>query len=167
MKRNYKSVLINASIGCVALGLFIFAAYVAFGHFFITEIYNTDLALVQRLMPAKGTTSLQTYMAGLDQAMLTLSVYFVLSALALLLALNPLGLALSCLSFSVASLAIFFLLDRVPEVVKPLRLDVIPYFTYRLSYLSDPVLGYRARPFFTTKFTGYRGAAYGLRPRIC
>ena len=125
--------LINASIGCVALGLFIFAAYVAFGHFFITEIYNSDLALVQRLMPAKGTTSLQTYMAGLDQAMLTLSVYFVLSALALLLALNPLGLALSCLSFSVASLAIFFLLDRVPELVKPLRLNVIPYFTYRLS----------------------------------
>jgi len=84
-----------------------FTAYVAFGHFFITTIYNSDLALFQRLMPSKGTTSLQIYMAGLDQAVLSLAVYFVLSALVLLLALNPLGFALSCLSFFAASLAIF------------------------------------------------------------
>jgi hypothetical protein len=71
MKPNYRLVLLNASIGCATLGLFLFAAYVAFGHFFITAIYNSDLALVQRLMPAKGTTSLQSYMAGLDQAMLS------------------------------------------------------------------------------------------------
>ena len=160
MKPNYQCVLINASIGCAVLGLFIFTAYVAFGHFFITAIYTSDLALFQRLMPSKGTTSLQIYMAGLDQAVLSLAVYFVLSGLVLLLALNPLGFALSCLSFFAASLAIFFLLDRVPELIKPLRLDVIPYFTYRLSYLSDPVLGYRSRPFLRTKFANYRGAAY-------
>ena len=157
---SYKRVLINASIGCAALGVLLSVAYVAFGHLLINAIYNSDIAIVQRLMPGKDATSLQNYVCGLDKAVLALAVYFVFSALVLLLAANPVGLAFSVSSFFAGSLAIFLLLDGFPELVKPLRFDVIPYYTYRVSYLPDSVLGYRSRPFLTTKFTGYRGAAY-------
>jgi PAS domain S-box-containing protein len=157
---SYKRVLINSSIGCAALGVLLLVTYVAFGHSIIDAIYHSDFPIVQRLMPGKGATTLQSYMAGLDEAVLRLAVYFVLSALALLLALNPVGLVLSAFSFFVGSLAIFLVVDRVPELIKPLRLDVIPYYTYRVSYLPDAVLGYRSKPFLITRFTGYRGAAY-------
>ena len=156
----YKSVLVKASIICAALGVFLVLAYIMFGHLLIETMYDSNLSIVQQIMSHRGSTSLQNYFAAYDKAVLRLATLFILSALALLLTSNPLGLALSGLSFIMASLATFLLLDLVPELVKPLHFDVIPYYSYRLTYLPDPVLGFRARPFHLSKFTNYRGGEY-------
>src|SRR5438093_1081266 len=85
------------------------------------------------LMHFKAVTSLQDYFAAIDIAVLTFAVYFVVAALLLLLATNPLGLLFSGISFLISSILVFLLLDLFPALVKPLHFDMVPYFNYRLT----------------------------------
>jgi hypothetical protein len=135
-------------------------AYIVMGHFLIKAAYDSDLAIFQQIMSTKEVMSLQNYFAAGDKAILSLATLFVLSAVGFLLASNPLGLIVSGLSFLTGSLAIFFLLDLVPALVKPLHFDMLPYFNYRLTYLPDPVLGFRERPNYSARINNFRGFGY-------
>jgi PAS domain S-box-containing protein len=95
-----------------------------------------------------------------DEFALKAGLFLAFSAIGLLLLTNPLGLIISATSFLLASLTIFLLLDLFPEFVKPLRFDVIPYYSYRLTYMPDPILGFRARPYLKSAFADYRGGSY-------
>jgi PAS domain S-box-containing protein len=134
--------------------------YVLFGHAMIKAMYDSDITMVNRIMAGKATTPLEQYFFGIDQFVLRAAVYFSAVAVGLLLFTNPLGLVISTTSFFLASLGMFLLLDVFPEFVKPLHFDAIPYYSYRLTYMPDPVLGFRARPFVVTKFDNYRGGEY-------
>ena len=160
MPISYKQVFVNASVCMAALGFALVSSYILFGHGLIKAIYDSDLSIVNQVIGGKAVTPLQAYFAAMDKAVLTLGIGFVLTAGGLLLITNPLGLILAGISFLIGSFVIFLLLDLFPALVKPLHFDMIPYFNYRLTYVSDPVLGFRERPFTQAQITNFRGWAY-------
>jgi PAS domain S-box-containing protein len=106
-------------------------------------------------------TPLYRYLGAMDEAVLWLGVCFIVSgALGYLTVKNPLGVVFSATSFFISTLAIFLLLDLFPALVKPLHFDMIPYFNYRLTYVPDPVLGFRERPYHRAQIATFRGYAY-------
>jgi PAS domain S-box-containing protein len=132
-----------------------------FGHAAIRALYESDLWIGTWLLQSKATTPLKIYFAASDEAVLRLSLSFVLiSAAGLLVLTNPVGVILAVCSFLTCSLLLFFVLDLFPALVKPLHFDMIPYFNYRLTYVPDPVLGFRERPYHEARITNFRGYAY-------
>ena len=156
----YKRICINAAIGSAALGVLLFVVYAIAGHAIVKMIYESDLLIFQQLMAGKITTSLSSYLAAMDRAVLNLAVAFILSAGVLLLMTNPLGVLCSGISLLVCSLGIFSLLDLFPALIKPLHFDVVPYFNYRVTYIPDPILGFRERPQHKAAIRGFRGWGY-------
>jgi hypothetical protein len=156
----YKRICINAAIGSAAVGVLLLIAYAIAGHAMVKIMYESDLLVFRQLMAGKTTTSLGNYLAAMDRDVLNLAVAFVLSAGVLLLMTNPLGVVCSGISFLVCSLGIFWLLDLFPTLVKPLHFDVIPYFNYRLTYIPDPILGFRERPQHKAAIRSFRGWGY-------
>ena len=161
LPRTYRRGLVNGLAGTVVLGFAMVLTYILFGHALIQLIYDSDLSLVNRFMTGKAVTPLHAYFAAMDRAVLWLGVCFVMTgALALLIIKNPLGVVFSGTSFFVSTLAIFLLLDLFPALVKPLHFDMIPYFNYRLTYVPDPILGFRERPHNRAQIASFRGFAY-------
>jgi PAS domain S-box-containing protein len=156
----YKRVLVRASIGSAVLGFALMLGYVLFGHALIKAVYDSNLSFVNQMLAGKAATPLQFYFAAIDKAILTVGVYFLLTAAGLLLVTNPLGLILSGASFLLGTLLLFLILDLFPALIKPLHFDMIPYFNYRLTYIPDPVLGFRERPYNEARITNFRGFAY-------
>jgi PAS domain S-box-containing protein len=156
-----KRIWVNACIGAAAFGIVLLFSYIVCGHAIIEVLYKSDLPMVQQLMPGKAVTPLQSYFANIDKQVLTFSVCFVVAgAVGSLLILSPLGLLFFGVSFLIASLGLFLLLDLFPKLVKPLHFDMIPYFNYRLTYIPDPVLGFRERPYHKAQITNFRGFGY-------
>ena len=161
LPRTYRQGFVNGLAGTVVLGFAMILTYVLFGHALIKLIYDSDLSLANRFMTGKSVTPLHAYFAAMDRAVLWLGVCFVtVGALALLIIKNPLGVVFSATSFFVSTLAIFLLLDLFPALIKPLHFDMIPYFNYRLTYVPDPVLGFRERPHHRARIASFRGFAY-------
>jgi hypothetical protein len=137
-------------------------AYIALGHFVIRAGFESEIPIFQRIFSGKSVTSLQQYFAAFDRSALIISLYFLISVSALALLINPLGLLLSGISLWLVSVVLFVTLDRFPELVQPLHFDVIPYFNYRLTYIPDPMLGFRERPYHKAQITNFRG--FGFSP---
>jgi len=152
----------RASATAALLGIALLLAYIALGHLVIRAGYQSELPILARFFPGKSVTSLQQYFAAFDRSALIICLYFLISASALILFINPLGLLLSSISLGLVSVVVFFTLDRLPELVQPLHFDVIPYFNYRLTYIPDPVLGFRERPYHKAQITNFRG--FGFSP---
>jgi PAS domain S-box-containing protein len=157
---SYKRVLVSASIGSAVLGFALIFGYLLLGHALIEAGFDSNVSFVNQIMQGKPVTPLQYYFTAMDDAVLTLGVYFVLAAVGLLLVTNPLGLVLSGASFLLGTLSIFLILDLFPALVKPLHFDMIPYFNYRLTYMPDPIFGFRERPYNEAQITNFRGFAY-------
>ena len=157
---SYKRLMVTASLCTALLGIALVVSYVLFGHAVIKAMYDSDVTIINQIMAGKARTPLHQYFFGIDQLVLKAAVYLGLAAVGLLLFANPLGVVISAISLVATSLGIFLLLDVFPELVKPLHLDVIPYYNYRLSYMPDSALGFRARPNLRSEFTNYRGSAY-------
>jgi PAS domain S-box-containing protein len=155
---SYKQICINASVGAAVLGFALVSSYILFGHGLIKAIYDSDLSI--RIMGGKVGTPLQAYFAAMDKGVLALGLGFMVAAVGLLLVTDPLGLLLSGTSFLIGSVVIFLLLDLFPALVKPLHFDMIPIFNYRLTYVPDPVLGFRERAFNQAQITNFRGFGY-------
>lgn len=158
---SYKRALVKASLAAAAFGFTLVLAYILVGHELVRALYESDLSIVNQIMRGKAITPVEAYLAEMDTRVLKLGVYFVLGgALGLLLVANLLGLVFSGVSFLVGSFVIFLLLDLFPALVKPMHFDIIPYFSYRLTYVPDPALGFRERPFNQSQITNFRGFAY-------
>src|SRR5687768_562875 len=113
-----KQIWVNASIGAAAFGIVLLFSYIVSGHAIIETLYESDLSMVQQLMPGQAVTPLQNYFANIDKLVLTFSVCFVVAGAAgSLLILSPLGLLFSGVSFLIGSLGLFLLLDLFPELV--------------------------------------------------
>jgi len=159
-RSSYRQICARASATAALLSVTLLLGYIAFGHALIQAGYHSDLPVFHRMFAGRAVTSLQEYFAAFDRSALVICVYFALSAIGLLLLANPLGSLISGVSFSLVSLTAFLLLDRFPELVKPLHFDMIPYFNYRLTYVPDPVLGFRERANHAARITNFRGFAY-------
>jgi PAS domain S-box-containing protein len=158
--RTVRQVLVHASILMAVIGLALVFNYVLFGHGVIRTLYDSDLSIVDRIMSGKAETPLQGYFAAVDRGVLVVAVCFIMSSVGLVILANPLGAVFSGLSFLAGSLAIFLVLDLFPALVRPLHFDMIPYFNYRLTYMPDPVLGFRERPNHRTQISNFRGFGY-------
>jgi PAS domain S-box-containing protein len=158
---RFRHAIVRGFLGAALLGVVLVTGYVLFGHAAIRALHESDLSVAARLLPGKATTPLELYFAGIDADVLRLSLSFVLiSAAGLLVFANPVGVILAACSFLTCTLVVFFVLDLFPALVKPLHFDMIPYFNYRLTYVPDPVLGFRERPYHEARITNFRGYAY-------
>jgi PAS domain S-box-containing protein len=163
MKGNvfYEWVAVRASMGMAVLGFALLLSYMALGHTVIKGIYKSHFSIVDQIMEARKSTPIESYLSAADEGVLKLGSRLVLAgALAFVILKNPLGVLFSGASFLIGSFAIFCLLDMFPAFVKPLHLDIIPYFNYRLTYVPDPMLGFRERPFNQSEIDNFRGFAY-------
>ena len=131
-----KEVCKRASATAALISITLLLAYIALGHFVIRAGFESEIPIFQRIFSGKSVTSLQQYFAAFDRSALIISLYFLISVSALALLINPLGLLLSGISLWLVSVVLFVTLDRFPELVQPLHFDVIPYFNYRLTYIS-------------------------------
>jgi PAS domain-containing protein len=160
---SFRRVVRNAAILSGALSVALLSSYVLCGHAAIKLIYESNLSTLLPLMAGKATTPLQNYFATIDRSMLILALGLALAgALVWLLSVRPVGLIFSGLSFALCTLGLFLILDLFPALVKPLHFDMIPYFNYRLTYMPDPVLGFRERPYHKDQIRNFRG--YGYSP---
>jgi PAS domain S-box-containing protein len=158
---SYKRVFTGTGVGIAGLGIALVLTYILLGHAVLRAIYDGRMSIFFHVMRNKAVTPINAYFAAADEAVLKIGVGLVLTGLLWLLLLkNPLGVLLSGTSLLIGLFVVFLLLDLFPALVKPLHFDMIPYFNYRLTYVPDPVLGFRETPFRRDQITNFRGFGY-------
>ena len=151
----------RAGLGIAALGFALVLSYILLGHGLIRAMYESDLSIIARVMQGKAVTPLQAYFAAADLAVLKRGLGLVLAGgLLWLFFKNPVGMILSGMSFLIGSFVVFLLLDQFPVLVKPLHWDIIPYFSYQLTFVRDPVFVFREKPYNNGEITNFRGSNY-------
>jgi hypothetical protein len=118
-------------------------------------------------MAGKAVMPLEAYLVGMDEKVLTFSVLAVLvSLVGVAIAADFVGSLLSGCSLVLSSFLLFCLFEAFPALIRPLHLDIIPYYAYRLTYVPDPVFGFKERPFHRAEIANFRGFGYSPLYRI-
>src|SRR5688572_5917221 len=147
-QRRDKTVKMLTYIGLLAL-VVAWVFYVVFGHQLIQDTYHGRLALpfLDRIMEGRAFTPIQNYLQAADKLMLLGTVWLVTIYLTVVFLLKrPVGALLAASSFMVMSVLVFCFFELAPSLIKPLGLDAIPYYAYKLYVLDDDVLIYREKP---------------------
>ena len=161
-QRGDKTVMVLTYIGLLALVVAWFF-YVVFGHQLIQDTYHGRAALpfLDRIMEGRAFTPIQNYLQAADKLMLLGTVWLITIYLTLLFLLKrPVGALLAAFSFMVTSFIVFCFFELAPSLIKPLGLDAIPYYAYKLYILDDDVLIYREKPFNHVTYENYRSEHY-------
>jgi SGNH hydrolase-like domain, acetyltransferase AlgX len=144
--------------------------YLLVGHRLLQSIYrNESLEILNRLMPGRDYRTIEEYYAKVDAIMTasTLAVLGVFVVVAFLVRARLLAeAAWSCVSFFVATLALFTFFEMFPAAIHPLHLDPIPYFYLKDRFVPDPVLVYRNRPTLFVSPGQYYGDSYSPLYRV-
>ncbi len=134
--------------------------YGGFGHPLIQAAYDgRSWRWLNQIIEGRGTVPLEHYLGYADQLVLTAGSF--LFGLFLMLQLRLVAKALSTLAtFFVISFTLFLGLEISPGLAQSLRLQNIPYYSFRARNIPDSKLVYRNRPFYHVKLTDYRGELY-------
>jgi PAS domain S-box-containing protein len=137
--------------------------YVLFGHDLINDMYHGRAALpfLNQVMEGRGSTPIQSYHQTADRLMLLGTFWLVTSYLTLLFLMKrPIGAVLAIFSFLLTSFLVFCFFEFAPSLIKPLGLDAIGYYAYKVNYVDDDVLIYREKPFNKVTHENYRSENY-------
>jgi hypothetical protein len=167
--RNNRALVISsvALLSGLAAAWFL---YLLVGHRLLQAMYrNESLEILNRLINGRNFTELEAYYEKADTIMRvsTLVVLGVFVAVALVVRARLLAeAALVCLSFFLTTFALFTFLEIFPAAIRPLHLDRIPYFFFKVRYLPDPVLVFRNRPGLVLGSGQYYGDKYSPLYRV-
>jgi hypothetical protein len=128
----------------------IWIGYLFIGQELISGLYNSQNSwLAARFMVGRGSTSVEAYYRRADSLLLHGTVGLVLAYVALrLLRRNLPGLFLSGFSFLASSFLLFVFFETFPSLLPLTHLDnILGYYAYKSSYIPDPELVFREKPF--------------------
>ena len=172
-QRTGKTVKVLTYIGLVGISVaWIF--YILFGHSLIQDMYHgrAPIPFLNQIMEGRAITPIENYHQAADKLMLLGIIWVVLSYLIVVFLVNrPVGALLAAFSFMVTSFVVFCFFELAPSLIKPVGLDAIAYYAYKVNYLEDDALIYREKPFNNITYENYRSehysSLYGIEvPRV-
>lgn len=130
------------------------------GHPLIEAAYEgRSVAWLNQILEGRGIVPLKDYLDYADQGVRALSL--TLLGLFLVTRFRILGKTLWVAgTLFIVSFLLFLLLEIFPGLAQSLRLQNIPYYSFRARNIPDTKLVYRNRPFYHVKLTDYRGELF-------
>jgi hypothetical protein len=136
--------------------------YGFFGHDFVKAVYDGKVLDVDKwLMRSKAITPLENYYDAADGLVLQwLLLPTILVPFAIICLGKPLGVLLASCSMLLFSFFLFSAVEFFPSLVKVLHLDILPFYSFRESWVADDILAYRGKPFAHNRTDNFRGDLY-------
>jgi SGNH hydrolase-like domain, acetyltransferase AlgX len=137
------------------------AIYCVLGHRFIDAVYKSDL-WINAILSGRVTTPVEFYYMRADDLVLRASVWVLFGyAAASAVLRQPASTLLLGASLVFTSLLLFWLFETFPALIKTFGLhNIFTYYAYTATYLPDPELGFRGKPFNRSVTHDFAGAQY-------
>ena len=143
--------------------------YLLVGQQVIATLYNSQGSwIADKFMAGRASTPIEAYYRRADVVLVHGTLWLVVAYITVrLLMRNARGVFLSVFSFLVSSFLLFCLFETFPSLIATAHLDgFFGYYAYKTSYIPDPELVFREKPFNRRIIRDFTGTQYSPRYRI-